>query len=124
MRLILMEAGSETIIVNADSGEYFFVDKNAWDKFHRETLDVADWKGGHAFTLPAPGETYRDNMANPPADYVVGKQIMPEELLARFIDPEKNLGAMIAIRNNEESALKIFDKRRYKRLVDCWSSQP
>ncbi len=122
MRLILMEAGAETIIVNCDSGEYFFVDKEVWAKFHKEALDANDWQNGKAFTLPAQGETYRDNMANPPADYVVGKHILPEELLARFIDPEKNLGAMIAMRNNDESALRILDKRRYKKLVDFWPS--
>ncbi|MDF1797507.1 MAG: hypothetical protein P1U63_13315 [Coxiellaceae bacterium] len=123
MQLVLMEAGTETIVVNCESGEYFFLDSLVWQQLHLESIDQSHWQRGHAFTLPALGETYRDNMAKPPADIEVGQQIMPKELLQKFIDPEKNPGAMIALRDSDQAALKIFDKRRYKKLVGSFSEQ-
>ncbi len=117
MLLLLMEAGSETIIVNRDTCEYFFMSEDRWKNFHAEAIAASDWENGHAFVLPVEGERFTDNAADPSKQCVVGENVQQDDLLARFLDVKKNRGSMIAVRDSDSDKPAITDKRRYKKLL-------
>lgn len=116
MAYVMMEAGEQTIVVNQDTGQYFFVVEAVWQNFHKEMLDKGDWVDGNSFVLPAQGETFTDNSSDPSRQLVVGQDIKPNELIAKFVDLERNSGAMIAVRELDAESPRVIDKRRYKKL--------
>ncbi len=121
MRLILMEAGPQVIIVNADSGQYFMLNVTVWQGFHQASIDSDAWQQGLNFILPKPGEQFSDNSVEPSIQKTMGDDVAAKELIARFIDLDRNSGAMIAKRDLG-GELSIIDKRRYKKLRDQYDT--
>lgn len=117
MRLIMMEAGPQVIVVNADSGHYFIVNASIWQRFHNDAFDPTEWRQGCEFLLPKAGERFSDNSAEPTVKKTMGDDVTSEELIARFISQELNSGAMIAKRDAEQG-IAVLDKRRYKKLCE------
>lgn len=112
-----MEAGPQVIVVNANSGQYFMLDRTIWQHFHQDAVNEDVWQFGYEFLLPKAGEQFSDNTTEPTRQKVVGEGVTVMKLIARFISQDLNSGAMIARRDTGQ-AVTVFDKRRYKKLCD------